>query len=147
MFSLFFLRWRKNLFHHFYQQARVAVVKKGKQQDDFQKGTLLPRHLLPQEKKQAVKMLIWRVEKGITWREVVVSVIRLKYLIIKNELFFSRFVIEKFSLTSPTSSDKSQIIEFCNLILHNCRTVSQLRAIIFIVTSSNCHHCAVVNVT
>ena len=60
IFYDFFSRRKNNLFHHFYQQARV-VVKKGKQQDDFIKENLLPRHSFKKESKP-VKMLIGEKE-------------------------------------------------------------------------------------
>lgn len=48
IFSSFFLPSPGKSFHHFYQQARVDVVKKkkGKQQDDVSQVNLLPRHCL-----------------------------------------------------------------------------------------------------
>lgn len=45
--------------------------------------------------------------------------------------------------TSSTASDKPQIIEFRHLVLHQCRTVAQLTAVVLIVTRVHRHQRAI----
>lgn len=49
-------------------------------------------------------------------------------------------------LTSSTSSHKPKVIKFSYLILHNSRTVPQLRTIIFVISRFNSHYSPVPDV-
>lgn len=151
---------RKNSFHHFYQQARGCREKKGSNRMMSQKKWIYC--LVIASRKKAVEMLIaaWRVGWGkeVSKRRFDYSITSI--IMITNHPFVVPTIkiflghpqcpgnwIKINQLTSSTSSYKSKIVELGDLILHHRRTVSQLRAVVLVVSSSHSHHCPVVYIT
>jgi hypothetical protein len=53
----------------------------------------------------------------------------------------------KSELTSSAAANKSEIVEFCNLIFHYCGAISQLSVEVFVVTTHYCDWGAVEDIT
>ena len=47
------------------------------------------------------------------------------------------------NISSSTPPNKSEIIKFCHVVLHNCCVVSEFSAKVFIISCSQSYHCAI----